>query len=200
MVANGMIYHTDDFKTVFGDGNVALADKLLAQKGYTAKNPLVFDLWYTPSHYGDSEVNMAEVLKAQLEKSPAIKVTLKSAEWATYKDNWNKKLMPVFLLGWYPDYVDPDDYTAAFAGTSGSAGMGIYFSNKTWDDLFTKEQGSADDATRKDVFVKIQKMWTDEVMTVPIWQGDLFIFTKPNVTGAKLGPTLIFNFNELKMK
>lgn len=200
MVANGMIYHTDDFKTTFGDGNIAMATKLLASKGYTDKNPLSFDLWYTPSHYGDTEVNMAEVMKAQLEKCPAIKVNLKSAEWATYKDNWNKKLMPVFFLGWYPDYVDPDNYTAAFAGTSGSAGMGIYFSNKTWDDLFAKEQGSTDSATRKAIFEKVQKMWADEVMTVPIWQGDLYIFTKPNVSGVKLGPTLIFNFSELKMK
>ncbi len=200
MVANGMIYHTDDFKTVFGDGNVALATKLLASKGYTAAKPLSFDFWYTPSHYGDTEVNMAEVLKAQLEKCPAIKVTLKSAEWATYKDNWNKKLMPAFLLGWYPDYVDPDNYTAAFAGTSGSAGMGIYFSDPKWDDLFSKEQASTDPAVRKAVFEQVQKMWTDEVMTVPIWQGDLFIFTKTNVSGVKLGPTLIFNFNELQMK
>lgn len=200
MVANGMIYHTDDFKTAFGDGNIALATKLLASKGYTDKKPLSFDLWYTPSHYGDTEVNMAEVMKAQIEKCPAVKVNLKSAEWATYKDNWNKKAMPVFFLGWYPDYVDPDNYTAAFAGTSGSAGMGIYFSNKTWDDMFVKEQGSTDSATRKAIFEKVQKMWADEVMTVPIWQGDLYIFTKPNVSGVKLGPTLIFNFSELKMK
>jgi peptide/nickel transport system substrate-binding protein len=200
MVANGMIYQTQDFKTVFGDGNVALANKLLAKAGYTAQKPFAFDLWYTPSHYGDTEVNMAEVMKAQLEKSPAIKVTLKSAEWATYKDNWHKKVMPAFLLGWYPDYVDPDDYTAAFAGTSGSEGMGIYFSDKKWDDLFTIEQGSPKDSVRKDVFVKVQKMWTDEVMTVPIWQGDMYIFTKPNVSGVKLGPTLIFNYSELKLK
>ena len=78
--------------------------------------------------------------------------------------------------------------------------MGIYFSNKTWDDMFAKEQGSTDSATRKAIFEKVQKMWTDEAITVPIWQGDLYIFTKPNVSGVKLGPTLIFNFSELKMK
>ncbi len=199
MVPNGMMYQTENFKTVFGDGNVELATKLLASKGYTASKPFTFDFWYTPTHYGDTEVNMAEVLKANLEKCPAVKVNLKSAEWATYKDNWNKKLMPAYLLGWYPDYVDPDNYTAAFAGTSGSAGMGIYFSDPEWDALFAKEQGSTDPAVRKDVFEKIQAMWADEVMTVPIWQGDLFIFTKPSISGVKLGPTLIFNYSELKL-
>ena len=138
MIPNGMVYHSDDFKTAMGDGNVALADKLLAQAGYSAAKPFEFDLWYTPSHYGDPEVNMAEVLKVQLEKSKLLKVNIKSAEWAAYKEKWKHKEMPAFLLGWYPDYMDPDDYTAAFAGTTGSAGMGIYFSNKEWDDLFTE--------------------------------------------------------------
>ena len=58
-------------------------------------------------------------------------VTVKSAEWATYKENWHNQLMPVYLLGWYPDYIDPDNYTAAFAGTAGSRGNGIYFSRSS---------------------------------------------------------------------
>ena len=200
MVPNGMIYHSDDFKTVMGDGNVALADKLLAQAGFSAAKPFQFDLWYTPSHYGDPEVNMAEVLKVQLEKSKAIKVTLQSAEWAAYKEKWKHKEMPVFFLGWYPDYLDPDNYTAAFAGTSGSAGMGIYFSNPDWDALFVKEQSNADPKVRESVFKEIQKRWTDEVPTAPIWQGDLYVFTKPSVKGVKIGPPLQFLYSELSMQ
>jgi peptide/nickel transport system substrate-binding protein len=197
MVPKGMIYHSDNFKTAFGDGNVALANKLLAQAGYTAAKPLTFDLWYTPSHYGDTEVNLAQVMKNEIEKSPAVKVNLKSAEWATYKDQWNKKQMPAFLLGWYPDYVDPDDYTAAFAGTEGSKGMGIYFSNPAWDKLFAEEQQSPDPKVRGEVFQKIQQMWTDQVPTVPIFQGNLYVFSKPNVKGVEIGPTLIFNYDQL---
>jgi peptide/nickel transport system substrate-binding protein len=198
MIPMGMSYHTDDFKTVWGDGNVAAAEKLLKGLGYSQSKPFPFDLWYTPSHYGDTEVNMAEVLKAQLEKTPLIKVTIKSAEWATYKQQWNKKQMPVFFLGWYPDYIDPDDYTSPFAQTEGSKGMGIFFSSKPWDDMFVQEQTTTNNATRNTVFAKIQKMWTDEVMTVPIYQGNLYVFAKKNVTGVNIGPTLIFNYDQLK--
>ncbi len=197
MIPAGMIYHADDFKTTLGDGNIQLAQKLLTESGYSKDKPFSFDLWYTPSHYGDTEVNMAAVLKNELEASGMIKVTLKSAEWATYKEQWNKKQMPVFLLGWYPDYVDPDDYTAAFAGTEGSKGMGIYFSNPQWDALFTKEQQSTDSKVREQVFAEIQKMWTQQVPTAPIYQGNLYVFTKPNVKGVEIGPTLIFNYDQL---
>jgi peptide/nickel transport system substrate-binding protein len=200
MIPEGMDYGTNDFKTVFGDGNVAKAEGLLTKAGYSKAKPFAFDLWYSPSHYGNTEVNVAEVLKTQFEKTAMIKVTIKSAEWATYKQQWNNKQMGVYLLGWYPDYLDPDDYTSIFGGTTGSAGMGIFFSSKTWDDLFTKEQESADPKVRGAAFAQVQKMWTDEVMTVPIWVGNLALFTQKNVTGVKIGATAIFNYNIISFK
>ena len=201
MIPMGMSYHTDNFKTVYGEkGNVAKADKLLQQAGYSKAKPFAFDLWYTTSHYGDTEVNVAEVLKSQLERSPLIKVTLKSAEWATYKQQFNNKQMAAFLLGWYPDYLDPDDYTAAFAQTDASAGEGIFFSNKEWDALFTKEQTATSEKARAPVFAEVQKLWTDEVPCIPLFQGNLNVFTKKNVTGVKIGPTLIFNYDSVYFK
>ena len=186
MVPIGMIYHAAAFKDAYGEKpDVARAEKLLADAGYTAAKPLKFELWYTPSHYGDAEVNMADVLKAQLGKTKAVAVTVKSTEWATYKDQWKKKQMPIWFLGWYPDYIDPDNYTAAFAGTEGSKGMGINFSRPEWDKWFTTEQNSPDPAVRKQTFEAVQKAWTDEVPTIPLWQGDLYVFTKPNVKDVK---------------
>jgi peptide/nickel transport system substrate-binding protein len=197
MVPKGMIYHTDYFKSELGDGNVQLAEQILSDQGYSASNPFEFELWYTPSHYGDTEVDMAEVLRAQFEATDMIDVELKSAEWATYIDNFDTKQMPAFLLGWYPDYIDPDNYTAAFGGTSGSAGMGIYFSDRQWDRLFQREQTSTDPEVREEVFEELQMLWTEQVPTAPILQGNLFVFTQPNVTGVKIGPTMIFNYDTL---
>jgi peptide/nickel transport system substrate-binding protein len=198
MVPNGMQYQKTTFKTAFGDGKVAAAEKILKSLGYTKDKPFSFDLWYSPSHYGDTEANLAEVVKAQIEKTPLVKVTIKSAEWATYKQQWHDKQMAVFFLGWYPDYVDADNYTAAFAGTSGSIGNGIYFSNPQWDALFMKEQTSTKESARKAIFEQVQTMWTDEVPTVPLFQGYLILVSKKNLTGVKIGPPMIFLYNQLK--
>ena len=176
---------------------LAKAEELLKAAGYSAAKPFAFDLWYTPSHYGDTEVNLAEVLKTQFERTKLVKVALKSAEWATYKQQWRDKQMAVFFLGWYPDYLDPDNYTAAFAGTNGAIGNGIYFSNPEWDALFAKEQQSSDPKEREALFTKVQKDWTVEVPTVPLFQGNLYVFTQKTVTGVKIGPTLIFNSDQL---
>jgi peptide/nickel transport system substrate-binding protein len=198
MIPTGMQYQLNTFKTAFGDGNVTLAEKILKGLGYSKSKPFEFDLWYSPSHYGDTEANLAEVVKAEMEKTPLVKVTLKSAEWATYKEQWKNKQMSMFFLGWYPDYVDPDNYTAAFAGTAGSKGNGINFSNKEWDDLFAQEATTTNEAVRKGLFEKVQKWWVDEVPTVPLFQGYLILVSQKNVTGVKIGPPMIFLYRELK--
>jgi peptide/nickel transport system substrate-binding protein len=201
MVPMGMWTHTDNFKEVFGDGNIEKSKELLSQAGFNETNKLKFDFWYTPSHYGDTEVDMAAVLKEQFEATGVMEVSVKSAEWATYKNNWKNQLMPVYLLGWYPDYIDPDNYTAAFAGTAGSRGNGIYFSNPQWDAMLVDEQKTPDESAREAIFKKIQQMWTDEVPTAPIFQGSLYLFAQKDIDGIMISPTLQFIYAPIeKMK
>jgi peptide/nickel transport system substrate-binding protein len=197
MVPMGMWSHTDTFKETHGDGNIAKAKKLLQSAGYSESKPLSFDFWYTPSHYGDTEVDIAAVLKAQLEATGMMKVNVKSAEWAAYRDNWANKVMPIWLLGWYPDYIDPDNYTAAFAGTAGSKGLGIHFSSKKWDDKFVEGQKVTDPKKRTEIYETIQQWWTEEVPTMPIFQGTLFMFSQNNIRGIMISPTLQFNYGPI---
>ena len=197
MVPMGMWSHIDAFKTVHGDGNIAKSRRLLASRGYNESNPFTFDLWYTPSHYGDTEVDMAAVLKDQLQATGVMKVNVKSAEWATYRDNWKNKVMPMYLLGWYPDYIDPDNYTAAFAGTAGSKGLGINFSDPVWDQKLVEGQTETDATKRTAIYAEIQQMWTDEVPTATIFQGTLYLFALKDIRGILLSPTLQFNYGPI---
>jgi peptide/nickel transport system substrate-binding protein len=197
MVPMGMWSHIDAFKTVHGDGNINKSRSLLASRGYGESKPFTFDLWYTPSHYGDTEVDMAAVLKDQLEATGMMKVNVKSAEWATYRDNWKNKAMPAYLLGWYPDYIDPDNYTAAFAGTAGSKGLGIYFSDPVWDQKFVEGQTETDPTKRTAIYAEIQQMWTDEVPTATIFQGILYMFAQKDIRGIMVSPTLQFNYGPI---
>jgi peptide/nickel transport system substrate-binding protein len=49
MVPMGMWTHTDNFKEVFGDGNIEKSKELLAQAGFNENNKLKFEFWYTPA-------------------------------------------------------------------------------------------------------------------------------------------------------
>ena len=107
--------------------------------------------------------------------------------------------MPVFLLGWYPDYVDPDNYTAAFAGTSGSKGKGIYFSNQAVGRPVhagaDHDEGRGAQGDLREGPEDVDGRGPDGS---PLPGQPASWFPKKNVTGVKIGPPLIFHYNQLK--
>jgi len=190
MVPMGMVGHIDAFPKRDLDAAIAL----LAEAGFSEDNPLVMDLWWTPAHYGDTEADVATLLKGDLEETGMIQVSLQSAEWATYTDYFGPGTMPVFLLGWYPDYMDPDNYTWSFAHSEAADDIGIFYASEEMDALLEEAQTESDMAKRMALYAEIQELWTTEVPTIPFTQGALYAVTQKNVTGVKLDPTMFFHY------
>ena len=141
MIPPGFLGQEDSFKDA---EDMAKAKELLAQAGYSESKPLELDFWYSPTHYGDTEADVAALMKDQWEQSGMVKVKLQNAEWATYKEYRNKGSMPVFLMGWYPDYMDSDDYVYPFAFTTASAPAGINYSSPEMDKMLQDAQVEPD--------------------------------------------------------
>ena len=184
MVPMGMEGHVD----AFPERDLEAAKALLAEAGYSEASPLEMDLWWTPTHYGDTEADVATVMKTNLEATGMIKVTLQSAEWATYTDYFGPGTMPVFLLGWYPDYLDPDNYTWSFAHSEAADDLGIFYASEEMDALLEAAQTETAMEVRMDLYEQIQELWTTECPTVPFTQGSLYVVTLKNVTGVTLAP------------
>ena len=190
MVPMGMWSHID----AFPKRDLNKAKELLQKAGYSADKPLEVDLWWTPTHYGDTESDMASVVKEALEETGMIKVKLQSAEWATYTDQFGS--MGMFLLGWYPDYMDPDNYTYPFAASDASDDIGSNYASKAMDDLFAKEQSATDlrSDSRKKVFEDIQNLWATDVPTLPLSQGKLMVAARSNISGIVLDPVMLNHY------
>ncbi len=184
MVPMGMAGHID----AFPERDLDKAKELLGEAGYSEDSPLEMDLWWTPTHYGDTEADVAILLKNNLEETGMIVVTLQSAEWATYTDYFGPGTMPVFLLGWYPDYVDPDNYTWSFAHSEAADDLGIFYSNPKMDELLEAAQTETDMEKRMELYAEIQELWTTECPTIPFTQGSLYVVVQKGVTGVALAP------------
>jgi peptide/nickel transport system substrate-binding protein len=198
MVPMGMWSHTDSFPK----RDLDQAKTLLGEAGYSADKKLVMDLWYSPTHYGDTEADVAALLKADLEETGVIQVTLQNTEWATYKEYQNAGSMPVFLLGWYPDYLDPDNYTSPFGESGASDDMGIFYGNQAMDDLLVKGRSEAElrGEARKKIYEDLQTLWTTEVPTCPLFQGALLVVTQANVDGIMLDPSMFLHYYTIYKK
>jgi len=196
MVPMGMWGHTDEFKVKYGDANITLARSLLTQAGYSETNKFNFKLWYTPTHYGDTEADVATIIKKNLEATGMMEVTLDSAEWATYAGEWIEAgTMPIFLLGWYPDYIDPDDYTTPFVAVkAGDYGMGTFYWNATLFDILTQARTKTTIAERTALYGQVQKTFAEDVPHIPLFQGTLQAFALSNVKGLVLDATMLFRY------
>jgi ABC-type transport system substrate-binding protein len=150
---------------------------------------LTIDLWYnSDGHYGDTEPAVAQVIKSSLEATGKLTVNLKSEPWATYTDDFGNGRLPFFLLGWYPDYFDSDDYVSPFLSTSGGQSLGSNYSSAQMDTWLAQEAASASDSARSSTFQSIQNQLATDVPYIPLWQGNAHVVYKTSVSGVYLHP------------
>jgi len=192
MIPMGMWSHKDTFKK-YGDHNIDLARKLLSEAGYSESNKLKVELWYTPTHYGDTEVDLATLLKQMWEETGMVEVDIKSAEWTTYLDYTRKGNLGVTLYGWYPDYIDPDDYTSPFVNEAGRW-LGRAYVSEELGRLLTEARTKTSIEERTAIYEKVQEIWADDCVIVPLVQGRLYLACREGVEGIVLDPTLLLRY------
>jgi peptide/nickel transport system substrate-binding protein len=193
MVPKGLPGHIDAFKTYFGaKPNVAKARAALAKSG--ANLPVSLDLWYTPSHYGDASADEFAEIKRALERGGLFKVNLKSAEWAQYSDALGDQYGS-FQLGWFPDYVDAENYLLPFYQSSSNFTKNTYKSTRM-DAVLKKEQAAKTGTERLLQIRQAQVIAATDVPIIPYWQGSMIAVAKKGVKGVDrtLDPSFVMRF------
>jgi len=172
---------------------VILVIALIAVSAYAlipkASAKLPVELWYNNSnHYGSTEVAVALALQNSIASCGKVQVTLKSDVWTAYKTRWTQQQMPMFLLGWYPDYFDTDDYISPFLAISGAKSEGSFYNNSQVDQWVRDEASTSDPAIRADRFAKIQAALVEDVPYIPLWSGAAQVAYVNGVQNVELHP------------
>jgi peptide/nickel transport system substrate-binding protein len=188
MIPNGMLGHTDAFQTL-GDPNYTRTKELLEPLGYNENNKLTFTLWYESSGHYPQSAQQAQVLESSLEASGVISVNLESRDWAAYRAARSEEIMQLFTYGWYPDYIDPDDYIYPFVQSSGLSWLHYHYANPQMDQLIGWARGNTTDAVRTSLYEQIQNLMVEDCPIIPLYQGYAYAVTKTNVQGVYLDAT-----------
>ena len=106
--------------------------------------------------------------------------------------------MPVFLMGWYPDYLDEDDYLAPFADPK-------IFDPAKWNDpqmlSLVAAQAKELDATKRATTIRqAQSYMADQAPYVPLFQISQFASSTDKVSGIVLDPIQKFRYWLLEKK
>lgn len=193
MVPDGLPGHVDSFEEEYGaQPDVEKAKQTLQQAG--VKTPVELDIWWTPSHYGATSADMYETIKRQLDASKLFRVSLQSSEWEQYSEAALSDRYPAFQLGWFPDYLDADNYVSQFYGSTSF--LNNHYANAKVDSLIQRERASTNQSERNRIFAQIQRIGAEEVPTIPIWQGKQIAVTRTGITGVKetLDPTYVLRY------
>lgn len=183
-------------KDVFDDGpDTTAVGTHMEAAGYSTTNKYVIDLHYTPTHYGDTEIDVATLLKAQLEDTGYFTVTLQNAEWSTYLGQLGT--MGLFLLGWWFDYPDPTNYIDPFAG-AGAVSMGSNYSSTVMDGYLETMFTNTDAAARKTASEAAQTLMATDVPVIPLFSMlNQFSAFLPGVEGYVLEPSEGVHYNSI---
>lgn len=101
-------------------------------------------------------------------------VTTQALEWSNYLDHIREKRMPIFFVGWAPDYADPDNYVFPFAYHRGTYAMRISYNNSEVNALYLLAKTETDIPTRNGYYSQIQEILSEDAPYLWMYQPTEF--------------------------
>jgi peptide/nickel transport system substrate-binding protein len=158
------------------------AKKLLAEAGYP--NGFETEIWYMPVSrpYFPAPQPIAETIATYL-ADVGIKAKLKTEDWGTYLSDYDQGKFPMYMLGWSPDYPDPDNYLYTFFGpTSIKTNLGCETDAcQKIAGLIQKARVSPTLDERKKLYAEAQRLVHEYVLSIPVAHNNPLHATRKNV-------------------
>ncbi len=165
----------------------------LEQAEYYFKEAGVWDTGFTLTVYYNSGNTAREngllMLENNIESLNAeFDLVVQGLEWPDYLDKFIQSEMPLFFLGWAPDYADPHDYVQPFLHSSGHFPYYLSYQNDELDQLIMDAARETDDATRIQLYADIIDLEHEEAIYIWTHQGITFHVERDWVDGWYSNP------------
>ena len=173
---------------VFPKRDLEKARELLQLAGYSEDNPLEVNLWFSPKHYGTTEADVAAVIKQAIEETGMVQITIQSLEWGAYTERMSQGGFDMFLLGWYPDYLEASNFLLPWTVES-PEGLGTFFNHHPNYDAYKNiaevALSTVDDERAAKLYQAIQILSAYDVPWIPLWSNkqQTYIVAKKDVKG-----------------
>ncbi len=114
----------------------------------------------------------AQMLAEEIMKlNPKFQIEIVPVEWKDYTIKYRKYLYPIFISGWGADYADPHNFLPVFMHTTGHYSKYMAYSNPEVDKLCDTGIATTDPAKRKEIYERLQHLWYEDAVGIPIYQN-----------------------------
>jgi peptide/nickel transport system substrate-binding protein len=118
-------------------------------------------------------------------------VAVRGLEWPDYLRAFRAHGLALFLLGWRPDYADPDDYVAPFLHSGGVFAARIGYVNRTLDGLIDAAASELNPTIRVKMYEDLtSRAVIDDVAYLWVYQSRSFHVERTWVRGYYFHPML----------
>ena len=134
-------------------------------------------LFYNAGNVGRQTV--CELVKGGLEsiEDGRFTATITALDWPVFLDGLfdTNGYMPFYLIGWGPDYADPDDYTTPMLDSAyGTYPYFTGYQNESIDALVRQAAGELDETARADMYAQISQLVYEDCPYVWLTQANNF--------------------------
>lgn len=138
-----------------------------------------------------SRQTVAEILKANLEfLNPKFDIEVVGMQWSNFLDERRNNRLPVSIIGWIPDYADPDNYINTFYASDGYYGAQSGLNIPGIDELNAKARTSLDPDERVALYSQIGHLAYEQAPYILLPQGVPFLIMREEVSGYYRNPML----------
>jgi len=132
----------------------------------------------------DVRLNALLLLQNSFESiDPKFKIVVEGLEWPTYLDKLRANELPLFFLGWAPDYADPHNYAHPFLHSEGHFPHYLGFQYDDIDDLIMEAASEPDISSRESMYYELADLEHDKALYIWASQGIGYHFEREWVNG-----------------
>jgi peptide/nickel transport system substrate-binding protein len=102
--------------------------------------------------------------------NPRFRIEVRNVEWKDYLVQYRNYLYPIFITGWVADYADPHNFLYTFMHSQGVYGKFLAYQNDEVDRLCEAGIATVDPVKRKQIYTKLQHLWYEEAIGIPLYQ------------------------------
>jgi peptide/nickel transport system substrate-binding protein len=148
----------------------------------------VWDTGFTITAYyntgNDVRMNALLILEDALESmNPNFNVEVQGLEWPTYLDKLRANELPLFFLGWAPDYADPHNYAHPFLHSDGHFANYLSFEYDDIDELVMNASKESDSSIRANMYEDLADLEHDNALYIWTSQSSGYHFQRDWVQG-----------------
>lgn len=183
-VPKGLLGHDD--KVPYFEYDPASARQLLVEAGYADG----FSLEFLVAEF-DTWVQVATVVQAQLAELN-INVNISKYAWPTYLEKIMNGEHDLCMMGWSPDFADPDQNMFTFLHSSnfGAGWNFTFYKNEEIDDLLVQARNTVDREQRQELYSKISFIAYEEVPYLWVAQHNVRNVFRDWVKGYSVNPMM----------